>query len=120
MKEQPFYRCHRKGNTEILLRLLAEKVIEVDPVNCTVRKGGKDLKITNTYFNYPRVVIWFEGKTYSFYLHKIIWVSVNGAVPNGFEIDHIGDSKAKPSIDKLRLLTWEENLQQNRKVQPAF
>ncbi len=90
--------------------MLNEKVITVDPHECKVFRNGRELKIGKTFFGYPRVVIFFEGKTWSFYLHKIVWVSQYGAVPYGFEIDHAKDSKGKPSIDKLRLLPWDVNI----------
>lgn len=42
-------------------------------------------------------------------VHRIIWISVNGIIPNGYVIDHINNNKKDNRIDNLQLLTPQQN-----------
>ena len=42
-------------------------------------------------------------------VHRIIWVSQYGVVPEGYVVDHINNDKADNRIDNLQILTPEEN-----------
>jgi len=44
-----------------------------------------------------------------FYIHRIVWESHNGEIPEGFEIDHINNDTTNNSLENLQLLTRREN-----------
>jgi hypothetical protein len=50
-----------------------------------------------------------------YFLHRIIWIYHNGAIPRGKEIDHIDHDTLNNRIENLRLVTRSENLK-NRKA----
>ena len=43
--------------------------------------------------------------------HRLVWESVNGVVPKGYEIDHVDGNPSNNTITNLRLLTHAENMQ---------
>jgi AAA+ ATPase superfamily predicted ATPase len=47
--------------------------------------------------------------------HRLIWVYLNGEIPEGLEIDHIDGDKTNNRIDNLRLANRYENMW-NRKA----
>lgn len=48
------------------------------------------------------------------YVHRLVWEAFNGAIPDGYEIDHIDENKANNSLANLRLVTRHENMQKMR------
>lgn len=42
--------------------------------------------------------------------HRIIYQTLVGDIPNGYEIDHIDDNRQNNSIDNLRLFTHSQNM----------
>ena len=42
-------------------------------------------------------------------VHRIIWETFNGEIPDGYEIDHINTIKTDNRLDNLRLVTPKEN-----------
>lgn len=42
-------------------------------------------------------------------VHRIIWISQNGIIPDGYCIDHINNDKSDNRISNLQLLTSEQN-----------
>lgn len=97
---------------------LAEKNIIADPekgiVYATRGPGGifydepKELK--GTELNGYRVVSIRNGGTkLQCRVHRIIWISQNGIIPEGYCIDHINNDKQDNRISNLQLLTPQEN-----------
>lgn len=71
-------------------------------------KQPKELK--GTELNGYRVVSIRNGATkLQCRVHRIIWISQNGIVPEGYCIDHINNNKADNRIENLQLLTPKEN-----------
>lgn len=44
-----------------------------------------------------------------FSVHRIVWIMLNGDIPNGLEIDHINRDKYDNRIENLRLFTKSQN-----------
>lgn len=97
---------------------LAEKNIIADPqtgkVYATRGPGGgpyenpKELK--GSEVNGYRVVSIRNGATkLQCRVHRIIWISVHGVLPDGYVIDHINNDKTDNRIDNLQLLTPQDN-----------
>ena len=42
--------------------------------------------------------------------HRIIYRTLVGEIPDGYEIDHIDDNRQNNSIDNLRLFTHSQNM----------
>lgn len=42
-------------------------------------------------------------------VHRVVWIAVNGPIPQGLEVNHIDENKSNNSIDNLNLLTPKEN-----------
>lgn len=53
--------------------------------------------------------ITLDGKKFQCRHHRIVWISQNGVVPDGYVIDHINNDKKDNRIGNLQLLTSEEN-----------
>ncbi|WP_302782615.1 HNH endonuclease signature motif containing protein [Clostridium saudiense] len=49
-----------------------------------------------------------NGKTQ--YVHRLVWELFNGAIPEGFEINHIDGNKSNNKLFNLELMTRKENL----------
>lgn len=97
---------------------LAEKNIIADPetgkVYSTRGPGGipykepKELK--GTELNGYKIVSIRNGATkLQCRVHRIIWISENGIIPEGYCIDHINNDKKDNRIENLQLLTNAEN-----------
>lgn len=48
-------------------------------------------------------------KQYVVYAHRLVWVSRNGAVPNGVEINHKDGNKSNNRLTNLELVTHTDN-----------
>lgn len=45
-------------------------------------------------------------------VHRVIWVLAHGAIPDGYEVDHINNIRTDNRLENLQLLSYGEN---NRK-----
>lgn len=45
-----------------------------------------------------------------FYVHRLVWETFNGEIPEGKEIDHIDNDTRNNHIDNLQLVTRRQNL----------
>ena len=52
-----------------------------------------------------------NGKRRFLRLHNVVWITHNGEVPEGYELDHIDGDKTNNSIANLRLVTHAQNIQ---------
>lgn len=50
-----------------------------------------------------------DGTIWNTNIHRIIWTAVNGAIPQGLEVNHIDENKDNNSISNLNLMTRKEN-----------
>lgn len=97
---------------------LAEGNIIADPetgkVYGTRGPGGvpynKPKELTGSIVNGYRVVSIRNGATkLQCRIHRIIWISQNGVLPDGYCIDHINNDKQDNRIENLQILTHAEN-----------
>lgn len=51
-----------------------------------------------------------DGKQKTSLLHKVIWTSVNGQIPEGLDVNHIDEDKSNNSISNLNLMTRKDNI----------
>lgn len=45
-----------------------------------------------------------------FFIHRIVWVTFNGRIPEGYEINHIDENPSNNRLDNLELVTHKENM----------
>ena len=50
-------------------------------------------------------------------VHRILWESTRGAIPKGFEIDHINGFRLDNRIENLRLVTSKQNKENQHRAQ---
>ena len=50
------------------------------------------------------------GVRKKYYVHRLVYETFIGPIPDGYEIDHIDCNKTNNSIDNLQLLTRKENM----------
>ena len=76
------------------------------------KKTGKMrlCKISCNSAGYPQVSAYKNKMPSCITVHRLVWLTYKGDVPEGFEIDHIDNDKLNPSLDNLQLLTHQENV----------
>lgn len=56
----------------------------------------------------------YDGKTYYFMEHRVIWVWLNGPIPKGLVINHKDYNRTNNDISNLEILTQKENINYSR------
>lgn len=59
---------------------------------------------------YLRVCVNDVGRQRHFMAHRIVWVSANGPVRDGLEVDHVNTNKRDNRIGNLEVVTGPENM----------
>lgn len=59
---------------------------------------------------YPRADMYVNGKQKHFKVHRLVWITWNGAIPNGKQVNHIDDNKLNPSLNNLYIGNQKENI----------
>lgn len=76
-------------------------------------RGVRNEKILKQVVNkdgYCRVELYKDGKRKYLLVHRAVWESFNGSVPEGYEINHKDENRQNNNIENLELLTHLENL----------
>lgn len=73
-------------------------------------KREKKLNSTLDGSGYPQVKLYKDGIGYPFHVHKVVYVTFNGEVPQGYEIDHINGIKTDNRLENLRCVTHKDNV----------
>lgn len=61
-------------------------------------------------YEYPSVRLFYgQGRARKLLLHKLVYVSFCGDVPEGHQIDHKDRNRMNARLDNLRAVTAEEN-----------
>ena len=58
---------------------------------------------------YKRVNLWKNNKSKKFSVHRLVWETFNGIVPDGLQVNHIDENKLNNRLDNLNLMTHTEN-----------
>ena len=79
------------------------------------------LKQAKTSFEnkYRLVSLHKNGKSNSILVHKLVWISFVGEIPEGYEINHIDENPSNNALSNLSLVTHSENINwgtRNRQV----
>lgn len=67
----------------------------------------------NGYLNpvsgYMQVMLYKNGRQNTTYAHRVIWELANGAIPNGYVIDHIDGNRTNNILSNLQLVSIAHN-----------
>lgn len=85
---------YRDGN--LYWRISNRGHIKAGDLAGTTKRDGKH------YFT-----VTISQKKYS--VHRIVWIMINGDIPDGMEIDHINRDRYDNRIENLRLVTKSQN-----------
>lgn len=83
-----------------------------------ILKPGKNGKSDYLY-----VVLCKGGERKNCYVHRLVWISFNGPIPEGYEINHINEDKQDNRLENLNLLSRKANLNwgtHNRRISEAL
>lgn len=66
----------------------------------------------NKYHDYKRVILWNAElkKNTNHYVHRLVWESFKGKIPDGMQINHINEIKDDNRLENLGLVTPKENI----------
>lgn len=73
------------------------------------KRNEKYLKLNRNKGGYLRVSLYKNKKGRTFKLHRLVWMTLKGEIPQGLEINHIDENKENNSIENLELVTHKEN-----------
>lgn len=60
---------------------------------------------------YPSVALYVNGKNKRMSVHRLVFLSHIGRIPEGMQINHIDGNPNNPKLDNLELVTPSENMQ---------
>lgn len=99
-----FYEVDKQGN-----------VYSLDRFDGRINRRGKKLKKDLNSAGYERVTLSRHGKTKRFLVHRLVYKSYYGKIPEGLQVHHIDENKLNNSIKNLKLVTQRENNHLSRK-----
>lgn len=67
-------------------------------------------KTVHCRFGYVQIALFHHSKRYTYLLHRLVWETFKGPIPEGYEINHLDEDKDNCSLDNLSLATHQENV----------
>ena len=77
-------------------------VLNKDGTSKSFKTNKKGYLFTNWYY---------DKKSTTHVVHRVVWMAFNGTVPDGYEIDHINNVRSDNRLNNLQLLTKSQNNQ---------
>jgi hypothetical protein len=74
-----------------------------------IKRNGKVRKPTITPKGYLRIRLSNNNVVKNFFVHRLVYETFIGDIPNGYYVNHIDENKQNNSIDNLNLMTNKEN-----------
>lgn len=78
--------------------------------NGDIYRNNKLLSPVDNGTGYKQIKFRLNGKRYNRYVHRIMWETFVGAIPEGYEINHIDHDKSNNALSNLELVTHSLNL----------
>lgn len=79
------------------------------PSGVISRRTGKPVGSLNKRWNYWYLTTTYQGVRKNCRLHRLIWLMVNGPIPDGMVIDHIDRVSSNNKVSNLRAVTPSVN-----------
>lgn len=76
----------------------------------SVYRENHKMSPVNNGTGYYHVKLRKDKKRYVKYVHRLVWETFNGRIPEGYEINHIDHDKSNNSLDNLELVTHSQNI----------
>jgi hypothetical protein len=73
------------------------------------RKKPKILKQRLNKYGYPIVCLHNNGMQKTESVHRLMWLTWRGEIPEGYQVNHINEIKTDNRIENLNLMTCKEN-----------
>ena len=73
------------------------------------RRGNGFLKPFPDKDGYLKIVICSGGKSYNYFLHRVVYEAFNGPIGNGMTIDHVDNNILNNHKDNLQQLSVKDN-----------
>ena len=110
-------RYNSKGMTcEQFVELMRERGITYNAeIGRFVKKNGC-IKGKQNKNGYRTISLNKNHVEYTFCEHRCVWVWLNGAIPDGYEINHIDAERGNNRIENLELVTHSENMRHAVKI----
>jgi len=83
---------------------------EVSNLGNVKGKRGSLLKLQKGSSGYLTVGLFFNKKNYCKYVHRFVYETFKGEVPDGLEIDHVDGDRTNNSLENLDVVTRRENI----------
>lgn len=75
-----------------------------------IKNNNTLLKPARNPKGYLWVKLYKDGKHKCFRLHRLVWETFNGAIPEGYEVNHINEDKTDNRLVNLNLMSHLENI----------
>jgi hypothetical protein len=62
---------------------------------------------------YQQIGLRLNRRRYNVYIHRLVWETFKGDIPNGYEINHIDHNKRNNNLDNLELVSHSTNLKKS-------
>ena len=85
-----------------------------------VYRDGKIMKPVNNGIGYYQIKLRRNKKRYAIYVHRVVWNTFIGPIPEGYEINHIDHDKSNNALSNLELVTHSDNLKKAVKKHGYF
>lgn len=101
IKDYPNYSITNKGSV-ISHRGLTDKILKPQ-IASQSKKGYQQVRLFNEEYNKGRLQ----------YIHRLVYETFVGEIPEGFEIDHINGNPRNNNLYNLQLVTRKENIEKH-------
>jgi len=75
------------------------------------------LKVLLCGDGYQCVHLFKNGKPKTCLVHRLVWETFNGSIPEGYEVNHINEDKTDNRLENLNLMTPKENMNYGTRTQ---
>jgi hypothetical protein len=83
------------------------------------KRTGNELKYDRNIHGYRRVTLCIYGKVVRVFVHRLVYKTFVGEIPEDKIIDHVNELKFDNRLENLQLLTQSENIRKNWKYRKS-